>query len=320
VSAAAAVAAVAWPVGRLEPLVGAPVVALALGVLAATALGSPGRLGPGVALCSRSVLQAAIVTLGASLSLGSVASVGLSTLPVLAGTLAAAFAVAAFAGRRLGVPPVLRTLVGVGTGICGASAIAAVSTVLSATQAEVAYAVSTIFAFNLLAVVVFPPLGHLLGLSQSGFGLWAGTAVNDTSSVVAAAYAYGNVAGAHAVLVKLTRTLAIVPVVAFLGARRGRTVRWTRVVPWFVVWFLLAAAASSVGVLPAGTRHGFQQAALALFTVALAAVGLSTSLAEIRRAGARPLLLGTLVWAAVAVTGLLLAGGLSADRLPWPPG
>lgn len=305
-AAAGAVTAVAWPLGRLEPLVGAPVLALALGIAVAAWRPPATSLRPGLAFAGKYVLQAAIVTLGATLSLGRAGSVATSTLPVLLATLAAAFLVAALAGRALGVPPRLRTLIGVGTGICGASAIAAVSGVVAATEAEIAYAVSTIFAFNLVAVVLFPPLGHLLGLSQSGFGLWAGTAVNDTSSVVAAAYAYGPAAGAYAVLVKLTRTVAIVPVVAALAVAARREVRWLKVVPWFLVWFAVAAALDTAGAIPAGAHHALQQLAIVLITVALAAIGLSTRLAHLRTAGARPLLLGTLVWLAVAVTSLVV--------------
>jgi len=306
VAAAGALAALAWPLGRLEPSAGAPVIALALGIAARTSLGERHALRPGLAFCARYVLQAAIVALGTTLSLGQVGSVGRSTLPVLAGTLAAAFLVAAVAGRLLGVPSRLRTLVGVGTGICGASAIAAVSGVVAATEAEIAYAVSTIFAFNLVAVLLFPPLGHLLGLSQSSFGVWAGTAVNDTSSVVAAAYAYGPTAGSHAVLVKLTRTLAILPVAGALALRHRSGVRWTQIVPWFLLWFALAASLDTAGVIPGAWHGALQQLAVGLITVALAAVGLTTDLRALRRAGARPLLLGTLVWAAVASTSLLL--------------
>lgn len=308
---ALAVAAVAYPLGRLLSLLGPPVVGLALGMLVA-ALRQPGaRARPGLGFAGRYVLQAAIITLGATLSFSSLLSVGRSTLPVMVGTLAAALVVAAVAGRLLDVPLRLRTLVGVGTGICGASAIAAISGIVEATEAEIAYAVSTIFVFNLVAVLLFPPIGHLLGLSQASFGLWSGTAINDTSSVVAAAYAYGPTAGAHAVLVKLTRTTMIIPVAAALALLRRRSagsvdVRWTRVMPWFLLWFVAAAALETFGAIPPGLKHPLQEIAVALITVALAAIGLSTRFTELRRAGARPLLLGTLVWASVAVTGLVL--------------
>ena len=308
VAAAAALACAAWPLGRALPALGAPVVALALGIAVAAVRPPAPALAAGLGFAGRYVLQAAIVMLGATLSLGQVASVGRSTLPVMLGTLALALGVAAGAGRLLGIPGRLRTLVGVGTGICGASAIGAVSGIVRATEAEIAYAVSTIFVFNLVAVVAFPPLGHLLGLDQSAFGLWAGTAVNDTSSVVAAAYAYGEPAGVHAVIVKLTRTTMILPLAAALAlaAGRGAGVPWRRTVPWFLLWFAVAAALETAGAVPEAATAPLRDGAVALTAVALGAIGLSTRLRDLRRAGARPLLLGTLVWIAVAVGSLAL--------------
>jgi uncharacterized integral membrane protein (TIGR00698 family) len=310
--AALAVAGVAEPLGSLVPVVGAPVFALAIGAAGAALLGERPALKPGVAFASRTVLQGAIVVLGLSLSLTRVASVGGRSLPVMLGSLAAALLVAAVAGHLLRIGPVLRTLVGVGTGICGASAIAAVSGVVGAADAEMAYAVSTIFAFNIVAVVLFPLLGHLLGLSSHAYGLWAGTAVNDTSSVVAAAYAYGHAAGAYAVIVKLTRTTMIIPIVLVLaGLRLRRTGEHTerslrRVVPWFLLWFLLAAGVNSMGLIGPSLGHDASQLGVALITVALAGVGLSTRFASLRSTGPRPLLLGALVWASVAISSLLL--------------
>ena len=214
------------------------------------------------------------------------------------GSLASALLAACVFGRRLGVPSRLRTLIGVGTAICGASAIGAVSGVIDARPAEVRYAISTIFAFNLAAVILFPPLGHLFGLSQSEFGLWAGTAVNDASSAVAAGFAYGHQAASHAIVVKLTRTTMIIPIVMALGARSSAR----RAIPWFLVWFAVAAALHSCGVeLPfAGDAGRF------LTTLALAAVGLGSDVGELRLAGWRPLLLGALTWVTVACVSLVL--------------
>ena len=313
--AAVAVAAVALALARVIPLVGAPVLALALGIGVGAVRRPTAALMPGLRWTARYVLQTAIVILGATLSLRAIAAVGVHTLPVMVGTLAAALLVAWALGRALGIPSSLRTLVGVGTGICGASAIAAVSGVISASEMEIAYAMSTIFVFNLVAVLLFPPIGHLLGMSQSGFGLWAGTAVNDTSSVVATGYAYGHAAGVHAVIVKLTRTTMIIPIVAALAALSGRgerSVRWVSVVPWFLVWFIIAAMLATAGVVPAGWHAPLGVVAVALIAVALGAIGLMTHLGDMRRAGARPLILGTAVWVAVALTSLglqLLTGG-----------
>jgi len=306
VLATAALTAVALPLGALVPRVGAPIAALAIGMLVAVVV--PTRRLAGLHAISTYSLQVAIVLLGATIALHDVVTVSVASLPVMLGSLATALLCAAVLGARLGVPERLRTLVGVGTGICGASAIAAVSGVIGARPAEIRYAISTIFVFNLVAVLAFPPLGHLLGLDDHAFGLWAGTAVNDTSSVVAAGFAYGHTAGTYAIVVKLTRTIMIIPVTLYLATRGTgtRTVPLRRALPWFLPLFLAASAASSLGALDASGRSVCSHAGLALTTVALAAVGLSTNLRELRQTGHRPLLLGALVWASVAGVSLVL--------------
>lgn len=311
--------------GELWPVVGGPVIA----VLAGAALSPLVRrraeiLKPGLATAQGFLLQLAVVLLGAGLSFGTVAAAGVSSLPVMLSTLTVCLVLAWLLGRRLGVPGKLRTLIGVGTGICGASAIAAASPAIRAKSADIAYAISTIFLFNVAAVVVFPPLGHLLGLDQQQFGLFAGTAVNDTSSVVATATSYGDVAAQHAVVVKLVRTLMIIPITLALAAwasrgaggergeggeggrasSRGRLRQAVRLVPWFLVGFLVMVAANSLGGFSAGVQDGLRTTATVLITIALAAIGLSTDAAALRRAGARPLLLGFLLWIAVAATSL----------------
>jgi uncharacterized integral membrane protein (TIGR00698 family) len=184
---AGAVAVVATAAGRAVPVVGGPVIGIVIGVALRGRLGRRARLDGGPAFAAGPVLEVAVVTLGAQLSLREVAAVGASSLPVMLGTLGTCLLLAALLGRRLGIERDLRTLIGVGTAVCGASAIAAVSPVMRAKGQDVAYAVSTIFLFNVAAVLTFPLLGHLSGLDQHAFGLFAGTAVNDTSSVVAAA-------------------------------------------------------------------------------------------------------------------------------------
>jgi uncharacterized integral membrane protein (TIGR00698 family) len=314
---AALLGAVATALTQLAPVVGAPVIAILLGLLTRMTLDPGARFTPGIASASRTVLQAGIVLLGFGLGLGTVVRVGAHSLPVMLGTLAAALAAGRLIGRRLGVGTPLRTLVTVGTAICGASAIAAVATVVEVEAAELAYAISTIFVFNIAAVLVFPVVGHLLGLGQQAFGLWAGTAVNDTSSVVAAGYAYGHAAGAHAVVVKLTRTTLIIPIVLALAAlkRTEKPRASTRIlraraavllVPPFLVLFLVAAAVNSAGLVGTGTRTDANHVALYLIAVALAAIGLSTRPRALARTGRAPLVLGGILWAIVAVTSLLL--------------
>jgi uncharacterized integral membrane protein (TIGR00698 family) len=296
-AAAVAIGVFATLAGMLVPVVGAPVFAVVAGAL----LSPPARrFGWNAGVAKGPVLQLSVVLLGAQLSLGEVVSVGAGSLPVMLGTLGVCLLLAWLVGRWLGVPRDLRTLIGVGTGICGASAIAATTPAIKAKSTDVAYAISTIFLFNVAAVIIFPPLGHLLGMSQHAFGLFAGTAVNDTSSVVAAAGAYGPAAVQYAVVVKLVRTLMIIPIVMALSRRRSSLL----LVPWFLVAFVAVAALHTYGLIPASALPVLHQSALLFIAVALAAVGLSTDVAALRRAGARPLLLGLILWVAVSLTSL----------------
>lgn len=312
-----AIAAVATLLGRFFPIVGGPLFGILLGLAAGAAL--PRLRGesytPGYTFASKPVLQASIVVLGTGLSLQQVVEVGGSSLPVMLGTLTIALTGAFFIGRALGIDSDVRTLIGVGTGICGASAIAAATAVMKPKQTDVAYAIGTIFTFNIAAVLLFPPLGHLLGMSGESFGLWAGTAINDTSSVVAAAYSFGDGAGPYGIVVKLTRSLMIIPVVMFLAvltARRAArangdssgSVPWRRVVPAFLIGFLLAATLSSLGLIPDAWHAPLNFLGAFMITIALAGIGLSMRFSQMRAAGVRPLLLGGILWVCVAASSL----------------
>ena len=306
--------------GTRVPVLGGAVLALALGVAVRELLArGPVRwsraIEPGASTCSKVALQAAVVLLGFGLSLGQVAQAGGAALPVMLATLTVVLVLTPVLGRRLGLDDDTRTLIGVGTGICGASAIAATSAVIRARRTAITTAMATIFTFNVLAAITFPLLGDAMGLSQVGFGVWAGTAVNDTSSVVAAATAYGAVALETAIVVKLTRTLAIVPVTLALAVRQARRDRaaadhaggrtpWTRLVPPFLVLFVVASAVTTLGVFPVAWEDGTDTAARALTAVALAGVGLLTPVDALRRAGWRPLALGGALSLAVALTSL----------------
>ncbi|MEO5831751.1 MAG: putative sulfate exporter family transporter [Nakamurella sp.] len=321
---AGGIAIVATVIGHLVPLIGGPVSGIVIGVALAAVIKPGASLLPGMHTASRFVLQLSVVILGSQLSLAEVAKVGLASLPVMIGTLVVCLGAAWLIGRLLGIVGDMRTLIGVGTGICGASAIAAVTPVIGAVGIDVTYAISTIFLFNIAAVLVFPLVGHLLGLSQHAFGLFAGTAVNDVSSVVAAATTYGPVATSYAVVVKLVRTLMIIPISIGLAVVIGRRatpgddavdlaeavsaprqrVNVRRLVPWFLIGFVLVAGANSFGLIPAGIHPALNTTSVFLITVALSAIGLSTDLAGFRRAGAKPLLLGAALWILVSVTSL----------------
>jgi len=382
---ATGIAIVATAIGHFAPLVGGPVSGIVIGVVLATVLKPGLLLRPGIRVASTHVLQLSVVVLGSQLSLAQIAKVGLESLPVMLGTLAACLVAAWFIGKWLGIVGNLRTLIGVGTGVCGASAIAAVTPVIGAVGIEVTYAISTIFLFNIGAVLLFPVVGHMLGLSQHAFGLFAGTAVNDMSSVVATAATYGTAASNYAVVVKLVRTLMIIPIsfglaawarkldvaadaagtadadagmvgTADVKARATLTAEATltapsgavavadpladppatavaspfapptsaahpalarvhplRLIPWFLIGFVIVAAINSAGLIPAGMHPGLSAASVFLITIALSAVGLSTDLAGFRKAGPRPLILGAALWIIVSVTslGLQFATGLN---------
>lgn len=309
-----AIATVAYFLGRQLPLLGGPVIAVVIGMLVRALIVRFDAFAEGVGFSSKGLLQVSIVLLGLNLSLAQIGRAGLLSLPVMLGT-AVILALAAYPlGKLLHVGSTLRTLITVGTTICGASAIAAVSLVVDAAETEIAYAIATVFLFNIVAVFVFPLLGHAMQLSDHAFGLWAGTAINDTSSVVAAGFSYSPAAGNEAVIVKLTRTALIVPFVVVLGARRiaqsralGEAVPWRRIVPWFVLWFVLAAALNSLLALPPAVHVLAGQAALFLIIVALAGVGLSADFKKMRETGPAPLVLGLLLWALIALSSLAIA-------------
>jgi uncharacterized integral membrane protein (TIGR00698 family) len=311
------IALVATALGRLAPLIGGAVFAIVIGAVVAT-IRKPGpRLAAGTRFASKTLLQASIVLLGTSLDLAHVAHEAGSSLPLMLGTMTTTLVAAYVLGRAFRLDAPLRTLLGVGTAICGASAIAAVASVITVSETEIAYAISTIFLFNVAAVLAFPPLGHLLHMTQHAFGVWAGTAVNDTSSVVAAGYAYGVAAGDEAVVVKLTRATLILPIVAFFAIRRARETRsgdagvpWVAIVPWFIVYFVAATVANTLRFIPAAWHTPLSALALFLIAVALAGVGLATDVRKIRSAGAAPLVVGGILWLVIGVTSLAIQGAL----------
>ena len=228
-------------------------------------------------------------------------------------TLLTAFFVALTVGRLLKLERSTTTLIGAGTAICGGSAIAAVAPVIGAKDKDIAFSISTIFLFNVLAVFIFPFLGHLMNMSDFGFGRWARTAVNDTSSVVAAGYSYSEEAGGFATIVKLTRALMIVPVClffAFLTAReksgKGEGFSLGRIFPWFILWFVVASIVNTMGFLPAELSHVLGSLGKFAIVLAMCAIGLNTRLMELVKHGLAPIALGFCCWVAVACMSLLV--------------
>ena len=309
---ATAIALVALLLGRALPLIGGAVIGIVLGIIVRNTVSPGAHFQPGIKFASKHVLQWSIVALGAGLSLTQVAHTGLDSLAVTAATITAAGFSAWGLGRLLRLEGRLKLLIGVGTAICGGSAIAAVTPVIKPDDHETAFAISTIFLFNVVAVLLFPFLGHVLHLSDLGFGMWAGTAINDTSSVVAAGYSYSKAAGDYATIVKLTRATLIIPICLILAAmvayrqkRHGTgDFSLTRIFPWFILWFVVASAVRTTGIIPTAAQPWIHNAAEFMIIMALTAIGLSSDLRRMASAGVRPILLGLGVWVAVSITSL----------------
>ena len=234
-------------------------------------------------------------------------TVGRFSLTVMVFTLATCFGLGALIGKALGLNWKTASLINAGTGICGGSAIAAIAPVIEADDMDIAYGLSATFLFDMAMIVVFPLLGRALGLSDAAFGLWAGTAVNDTSSVVATGYAFSEAAGDFATMVKLTRTLSIIPAVLAFSAinlhikkkeqagASAAKVRIAKIFPWFILGFLAMSGLTSLGLIPANAASMLKEASKFLMVAALAAIGLNTDFRALCRSGAKPMLHGFIV-------------------------
>ena len=308
-----------WLLGKAAPVVGGPVFAILAGMVIALFYREKRRTQAGIAFTSKKILQYAVILLGFGLNLSEIAKVGLQSLPIILSTITTSLVVAFALHKLMKVPSNISTLVGVGSSICGGSAIAATAPVIGADDEEIAQSISVIFLFNVAAALLFPTLGGALGLSNEGFGLFAGTAVNDTSSVTAAAAAWdGMHPGANtldtATIVKLTRTLAIIPitlVLALLRTRRegkqgGAQVDIKKIFPWFVLLFLLASIITTVLPIPAGVVSFLKDASKFFIVMAMAAIGLNTDIVKLVKTGGKPIFMGFCCWVAIAGVSLLV--------------
>ena len=311
------IAVPAWLLGQWLPVVGGPVFAILIGMVIALFWKDQKAAKSGITYTSKKILQLAVVLLGFGMNLGSVLQVGGQSLPIIVSTIATSLIVAFALYKALHMDANISTLIGVGSSICGGSAIAATAPVIGADDEEIAQAISVIFLFNVIAALIFPTLGGALGLSNEGFGLFAGTAVNDTSSVTAAAAAWdGMHPGANtldtAAIVKMTRTLAIIPitlVLALLRTRRegkqaGAQVNLKKIFPWFVLLFLLASVITTVLPIPAGAVSFLKDASKFFIVMAMAAIGLNTDIVKLVKTGGKPILMGFCCWVAIAAVSL----------------
>jgi len=308
-----AMAVPAWLLGELVPVAGGAVFGILLGMLLANFWHYPAGFRPGIKDTSKRVLQAAIVLFGFRMNLSHVLSLSGQAFLLVIASIATALLAACIVGRLMGLGDNEKVLIGVGTAICGGSAIAAAAPVIKASEKEVARAISTIFLFNVLAVFVFPLVGHLMQMSDLRFGMWAGSAINDTSSVVAAGYSYSDAAGSVATVVKLTRTLMIIPVTFILALRQskkehnpGGDFALGRSFPWFVAAFLLACVLNTSGIIPAEMAASWGDLGKFCIVIAMVAIGLSTNLKELVLHGKKPILLGFCCSSAVVLVSLIL--------------
>lgn len=296
-------------------IVGASVIALFIGMII-NHFWRPDFLKAGIKFASKKVLKFAIILLGASLSVGVILSVGKLSLMVMVFTLLTCFGGGFFIGKALKLNWKLSNLISAGTGICGGSAIAAIAPVIDAKDSDIAYAMSATFLFDMAMIILFPIMGRALGLSDMAYGLWAGTAVNDTSSVVAAGYAFSEGAGDFATMVKLTRTLSIIPTVlvfSFVSLRLKRKeisdasyqkVNILRLFPWFILGFLALAAVNSMGMIPANVSSVAKDISKFLMVTALAAIGLNTSFKDMKKSGINPMIHGFIISALVVIVAI----------------
>lgn len=308
--------------GKQIEVVGGPVFAILLGMVLALVFPKNRReqLAAGVTYTSKKVLQYAVILLGFGMNLSQILSKGAQSLPIIVATISTSLVIAFVLCRVMNVPGKIATLVGVGSSICGGSAIAATAPVIDADDREIAQAISVIFLFNVIAALVFPTLGGMLGLTNEGFGLFAGTAINDTSSVTAAASAWDSMhPGANvlesATVVKLTRTLAIIPITLALAcwqmhlARKAAgdaksTFSLKRAFPMFVLFFVLASVITTVLQLPASITAPIKELSKFFIVMAMAAIGFNTDIVELVKKGGKPIALGFCCWIGIACMSL----------------
>ncbi|MCC8077102.1 MAG: YeiH family protein [Oscillospiraceae bacterium] len=314
---------VAYFLGKQVPVIGGPVFGILLGMLITLFLKDKRKLEPGIQFTSKKILQYAVVLLGFGLNLNVILQTGIQSFPIIISTIATSLVLAFVLSKIMHIPGKISTLVGVGSSICGGSAIAATAPVIAADDEEVAQAISVIFFYNVLAALLFPHLGTLLGFSQTNgeaFGIFAGTAVNDTSSVTACAATWDTMWGLgsetldKAVTVKLTRTLAIIPITLVLSfiqvkkeSGKSSSFHFSKVFPFFILFFLGASVITTVATNLGVSSTVFEPIKeLSKFFIiwAMVAIGLNTNILKLVKTGGKPLILGFCCWCGITVVSL----------------
>lgn len=271
--------------------ISATVIAIFLGMIVNTFISLPESTKPGITFSAKRLLKGFIVLLGASMNLTLIVDIGGQTLLLLLFTISTAYLTSWLCQKVFHTETELTTLFAVGTSICGGSAISAVSPVIHAKEKVIAYAVSSVFLIDMFLILIMPLAAQALGLSDLAVGLWSGTAINDTSSVVAASFSFSEAAGQLATMVKMTRTLAIIPTVLFFANKHNDTVdskRIQSIFPWFIVGFLALAVLNTVGLIPSALGEWLDSFRKLLMVTALAGIGLKTDISAIKLLGIKP--------------------------------
>ncbi|RVU54487.1 YeiH family protein [Anaerosphaera multitolerans] len=303
-----------------KDILGATLLALIIGMLLNPVVEKFGFFNDGINWVSRFILKLGIILMGINLSFLQVLQAGKYGLLLMAFTLTTSFAVAQVCGKIFKINWKLTNLLAVSTAICGGTAVATLGPTIEAEERDIAYAISATFLFDIITVILFPIIGRMLGLSDTGYGLWIGTAVNDTSSVVAAGYAFSDAAGALATIVKLTRTLFIVPVVlvfSWINAKKKaqsayattiNKVKVMEIFPWFILLFLVVVGIKSTGIIPEVAVGSISNISKLFLAMALASIGMKTSLKEVAGVGITPMIAGVIIDTSVVIVALFAQG------------
>ncbi|MEQ0487634.1 putative sulfate exporter family transporter [Anaerococcus murdochii] len=300
-----------------QHVIGGSVIALFIGMFLNTIIDTEKTLKSGITFTSKRLLKFAIILFGASLNISIVLNVGKLSIYVMIFTLLTCFGGGYFIGKALGLNWKMSNLISAGTGICGGSAIAAIAPVIEAEDTDIAYAMSATFLFDMLMIIAFPIMGRAMGLSDMAYGLWTGTAVNDTSSVVAAGFAYSDAAGDFATMVKLTRTLSIIPVVLIFRMIHHRLevkkmvheyvekkFTISSIVPFFILGFLAMVMLNSLGFISENLSMTLKTISKFLMVAALAAIGLNTKYRDMKKAGINPMVHGFIISLLVVIVAI----------------
>lgn len=315
-----------WLLGKQFPIIGGAVIAIIAGMIVTLFFKDKTAFEAGIKFTSKKVLQWAVILLGFGMNLTVILQTGKQSLPIIISTIATSLIIAYVLHKAMHIPEKISTLVGVGSSICGGSAIAATAPVIDADDEEVAQAISVIFFFNVLAALIFPTFGKIIGFdisSGEAFGIFAGTAVNDTSSVTAAASTWdsmwrlGSATLDTAVTVKLTRTLAIIPITLVLALMRtrkekksgeeGKKVSLKQIFPFFILYFVAASIITTVAVslgVDSGVFSPIKELSKFFIVLAMAAIGLNTDIVKLVKTGGKPIVMGFCCW--VGITGVSL--------------